>query len=622
MQGIENLVLNLSNHNDSFRIDDAYLPDGSLAPSVNVSVYGHDGSDSITVNSLSGPTTIVGGNGDDTVTVTAPTNDLTNILNRLTVNGNSDLARSVVAVNDNDPNPLVAQFLTQPAIVIATGNPVAVPGQPGQFYYQAAFVPILVDTNPSSPGSQVDVRTVVLDSTGNLVKKLVQIKGTPEYGVRAYGRQASNAVGLLWLDYDADGNQVQTHTNTGVPDIIFEASTVPTAKKLYYDQKGNATTDSSITGLPAIIPATSTDAGRAAGLRRLGLPARVRPVRPEPDRQRQLRAAGADERHGQRLDDLQQHRRRGLALTGRQPRLLQVLRRAVLLLHLQPGLPARRRRRGQHRPDDPADADGPERRRHLLRSPSTSRRPPAARPAAATRPSRRSACSPTARRSTRPRRAASRRAQYRTFTAYFTATSDKAVLAFAAERYGDDSSFTIDNITVREVHVPAYVVDFASPSAVNLYIDNAGRQVSQNTGRPALLRRRTTSCCSPFAWASPTALAERRARRQRHAEHHLERPGGRPDDRPPRLDGQHPGRQLCSGQALLHGSACLTSAISSTATTLTVASAAGFPASGPFQILIDNERLTVTVRLRHDLHRHPRRRARPPAGTPPAPPSR
>src|SRR5205814_930371 len=81
---------------------------------------------------------------------------------------------------ENDPNPLVSQFLTQKAIVIATGNPVAVPGQPGQFYYQAAFAPILVDTDPAHPGSQVDVRTVVLDSTGNIVRKLIQIKGTPE----------------------------------------------------------------------------------------------------------------------------------------------------------------------------------------------------------------------------------------------------------------------------------------------------------------------------------------------------------------------------------------------------------------------------------------------------------
>ena len=61
---------------------------------------------------------------------------------------------------------------------------IPVPGQAGQFYYQAAFVPILVK-DPSNP-TLVDVRTVVLDSSGALVKKLVQLKGTPEYGVRDY----------------------------------------------------------------------------------------------------------------------------------------------------------------------------------------------------------------------------------------------------------------------------------------------------------------------------------------------------------------------------------------------------------------------------------------------------
>ena len=61
-----------------------------LAPELDLTVYGHGGNDSFTVNSISGRTSIVGGMGDDVVTVQAPSNDLTGILDRLTVDGKEE----------------------------------------------------------------------------------------------------------------------------------------------------------------------------------------------------------------------------------------------------------------------------------------------------------------------------------------------------------------------------------------------------------------------------------------------------------------------------------------------------------------------------------------------------
>ena len=259
MDGIENLELHLSNNGaDSFTVDDEYNPDGSLAAKLKLTIYGGDGNDAILVKSISDATAVVGGNGDDTVTVQAPGNKLTSILGRLTVDGNNDLVRTSVSVNDNDPSLLVQQFLSQNTIVVATGN--LLTASDGTRYYRAAFVPILVDTS-GTVGSPLSVRTVVLDSKGDMVQLLVQQQGVPEYGVRAYGRQKKDLDGNpLFLEDDGTGTGglTETRTNTGVMAIEYLPKTATGALELFYDTSGNVTTDGTLTGLPAITPATST----------------------------------------------------------------------------------------------------------------------------------------------------------------------------------------------------------------------------------------------------------------------------------------------------------------------------------------------------------------------------
>ena len=180
---------------------------------------------------------------------------------------------------------------------------------------------------------------------------------------------------------------------------------------------------------------------------------------------------------------------------------------------------------------------------------------------------------------------------YRYFTTTFTATSDKVTLALQAERYGDDSSFTVWGITMREHNVPAYTVDFASPNAVNLYIDAVGRQVAYNTGLPAVLRVNQIEL-KDFDRVSDKVVT-------------LGSPGndtltisstGPSDAQGATLSTTIvPVAQLCGGHVLQHGSYCLAAPITAGATTLTLRSTAGLPTSGPFTMTIQNERLIVSA---------------------------
>ena len=95
--------------------------------------------------------------------------DQATILAQLTVDGNTGLNHVVTKIGDNDQvlGDLIHEFLTEPFVIITTGNAIQVPGtsNPTLFYYKAAFVPILKDTDlVTSNGSPLKVRTVKIDT--------------------------------------------------------------------------------------------------------------------------------------------------------------------------------------------------------------------------------------------------------------------------------------------------------------------------------------------------------------------------------------------------------------------------------------------------------------------------
>ena len=75
--------------------------------------------------------------------------DLASILGRLTVDGRDELQESSAQVLDNDADPLVGTYLTKDLIIISVGSAIPLPGAAGKFYYQADFVPILVERRPA-----------------------------------------------------------------------------------------------------------------------------------------------------------------------------------------------------------------------------------------------------------------------------------------------------------------------------------------------------------------------------------------------------------------------------------------------------------------------------------------
>ena len=75
------------------------------------------------------------------------------------------------------------------------------------------------------------------------------------------------------------------------------------------------------------------------------------------------------------------------------------------------------------------------------------------------------------------------------FTASFTAVSDHATLALAGERNGQDASYEVDSVVVRSKNTRSFLTDFKSASAVDLWIDAAGRKtdVFPGVSRPSLV---------------------------------------------------------------------------------------------------------------------------------------
>ena len=269
MVGIEHLQLSLAGGRSNFTIDDTTVcadpvsgggspvctPDPSTAiPAPELEVYGGGGDDQFTVKSIGAPTTITGGPGNDSVLVQAPSDTLTGILSRLTIDGTNDLVTQSHQVNTSDPDPtggLIGQLLTQPLIVMP-GNQLGT--QNGTPYYDASLVPILV----ADSSGNISVRSVVLDSTGAITQVMVQERGVQEYGIQMYGIQKTNAGGnVLWLD----STGAPTTTNTGIPDLTPSASSASGAQPVWFNSSGNEVLDGTLTGVPVILPAKSTDPG-------------------------------------------------------------------------------------------------------------------------------------------------------------------------------------------------------------------------------------------------------------------------------------------------------------------------------------------------------------------------
>ena len=245
IRGIEGLELRLSDLADTFTVN--HTPAGMA-----LHVWAGGGADDVLVEGIGGATTISGGDGDDdiraggvldgvdndgdTLVDEADELDLASILGRLTVDGRDELAESSEQVRDNDADPLVATYLTRDLVIISAGPAVALPGSTtGQVYYQADFVPILVDPTPGTAGTPIQVRSVVVDSGGVVVERLVQ-----ELGSLEQARQKLNA-SLVALWFDKEGREVTDASITGVPVLVPTSATgaVGPVRDVYVDATFN-----------------------------------------------------------------------------------------------------------------------------------------------------------------------------------------------------------------------------------------------------------------------------------------------------------------------------------------------------------------------------------------------
>ena len=227
-------------------------------------------------------------------------------------------------VLDNDSRAIVQQFLTTPIVVVAVdGTCAVVPNETGSCAgndERHRLLPGSVRPDPRRhatrrlSGSPLDVRTVIINPDGSLLQQLVQQRGVIEYGIQAVGAQKTNTTRPAAL---ARLERLRDTTNTGVQDILIlhpGDSGFSTAVAIWLDATGHQTTTN--TGIPVIVDVPQNSAGATE-------------VYVDASFNKVFNAMGGNllangnfstsvpiERHGRRLDEQHDRRRRRLAFGG------------------------------------------------------------------------------------------------------------------------------------------------------------------------------------------------------------------------------------------------------------------------------------------------------------------
>ena len=240
LQGIEQLDVRLpADWDDVFTVEqmldeialtivtDAGFDDntGAYDPAVG-------GNDTINIEAVGRQTTILAGAGDDTVNLTAG-GELTDILGRLIIDGEATMVERQTTFRADDFGEDVIAFV--PKVFIDTDVTDST-FQGRTFVSDPQLAPIVFKQNGNAD-SPLNVRVVVLDSSGEIIRDLVQEKGVLEFGVH---KTNSNAEPLY---FDQDGNETTVATITGVPVIEPAAQGDPGAEQVYIDSVGNKVFD-------------------------------------------------------------------------------------------------------------------------------------------------------------------------------------------------------------------------------------------------------------------------------------------------------------------------------------------------------------------------------------------
>ena len=167
LQGIESLDIRFGTGNDTFTVVDTGFTratDGqqttTLLPT-KLTIAGGAGADTINLQQVGGETRISGGGGADIVNVHSPANELARILGLVTFDGDGTLTQTPIAFIDTDAR--LQLFLTTRNTIVGDGT--VLTAADGRHYRLALFEPILLDPNTGVPGTALQVRVVVLNTT-------------------------------------------------------------------------------------------------------------------------------------------------------------------------------------------------------------------------------------------------------------------------------------------------------------------------------------------------------------------------------------------------------------------------------------------------------------------------
>ncbi len=258
--------------------------------SVALRIVAGDGNDLVTLKQITGPTTVLGGDGDDTLTV-ADGATLENIRGEVRFDGAAhidELTTHIANLSEVGlPNSMLGTF---PSVFVNTANPthsfVDAFGQ--TIRYSDAVLQQVIYRDPTD--GLLYLNAVVLRD-GTVVRDFVQEEGVQERGVVERGRQKKNSLGiqhrnssnqLVYLDENGDQTTTPTDTpfidpndllwldeslqpttfDTGMPLIISASSDLPadSVKDVYINASGNRVlvSGSPAAGLrPSIITAMS-----------------------------------------------------------------------------------------------------------------------------------------------------------------------------------------------------------------------------------------------------------------------------------------------------------------------------------------------------------------------------
>ena len=238
MQGIENIELRLADGRSAVTTGplagrhaaddgaDNFTVVNSPAD-MNLTIWGGDGNDVITVRGIGGPTKIAGGAGDDIVTVGLGGADgidnnnnglideaaelgVESILGKLTVDGFAQIAQRADPVLDNDPvvGTGSTSFLVVPLVVVPTGT---VFHSSAGDWQKASFLPILVDHSPGSQRARRCGRGRSCSTRpGRSSRRSCRRRARPSTWCR---RSQGNSP--LW--YDKAGQETTDASLTGIP---------------------------------------------------------------------------------------------------------------------------------------------------------------------------------------------------------------------------------------------------------------------------------------------------------------------------------------------------------------------------------------------------------------------